>query len=317
MWLVLFGVVHAYFIWFGDILYFYGLTALIFLYPCRHLSAKRLILAGIAILCVNVVGPFNGAALIKDEALHRAAIAPTAQPADIEAWNARLEQWKPSRETIDKDLAATRAGYLSAQLKDVPNVVAFERDIYYAIGFCDMLGMMLIGMGLFKIGFLPGRLSAHTYGLTALVCWTISATVVGIGTYKAWSSNFDLLTTDRWLFLPLDLGRVTGSVAIAATTLLIVKLGALRWLTQRLAAVGQMALSNYLLTSLLCKFVFVWGPWKLYGQLDYYKLYVVVAAVWCVNLLWSPIWLRTFEFGPAEWLWRSLTYWRRQPMILR
>jgi uncharacterized protein len=314
MWLVLFGVLHAYFVWFGDILYFYGLTALLFLYPCRHLRARTLIVAGIAVLCVNIVGPFNGAALLKDEALSRAAAAPTAKPADIAAWNARQEEWKPPRTAIEQDLAATRAGYLSDQRKDVPNVVAFERDLFYAIGFCDMLGMMLLGMGLFKTGFLPGRRSARTYAVTALVFWAISASVVGVGTWKAYASGFDLLTTDRWLFLPLDLGRATGSIAIAATTLLVLKLGVLRGLTRRLAAVGQMALSNYLLTSVLCKFIFVWGPWKLYGALEYYQLYFVVAAVWCVNLLWSPIWLRRYEFGPAEWLWRSLTYWKRQPM---
>jgi len=113
------------------------------------------------------------------------------------------------------------------------------------------------------------------------------------------------------------LARIPGTLAIAALVLLVVKARRLSWITRRLAAVGQTALGNYLLTSILCKFLFVWGSWKLYGQLEYYQLYYVLAAVWALNLIWSPIWLGYFEFGPMEWVWRSLTYWKRQPMRLQ
>jgi uncharacterized protein len=65
----------------------------------------------------------------------------------------------------------------------------------------------------------------------------------------------------------------------------------------------------------LCNILFFWGPWKLYGLPEYYQLYYIVAGVWVVNLLWSALWLRRFQFGPAEWLWRSLTYWKIQPLF--
>jgi uncharacterized protein len=81
-----------------------------------------------------------------------------------------------------------------------------------------------------------------------------------------------------------------------------------------LACVGQMALSNYLLTSFCMKMLFVWSPLHWYGYMEYYKLYYVVAAMWLVNLVWSSVWLRFFRFGPVEWLWRSLSYWTIQPM---
>jgi uncharacterized protein len=108
-----------------------------------------------------------------------------------------------------------------------------------------------------------------------------------------------------------------GTVAIAALILILIKARALPRLSRRLAAVGQTALSNYLLTSILCRFILVWGPWRLYSRLEYYQLYCVLLGVWALNLIWSPIWLRHFEFGPAEWAWRSLTYWKRQPMRLQ
>jgi uncharacterized protein len=66
----------------------------------------------------------------------------------------------------------------------------------------------------------------------------------------------------------------------------------------------------------LCQTLFLWGPWKLYGQLEYYQYYYVVFAVWAINLTLSSLWLRSYAFGPVEWLWRSLTYWRPQAMRL-
>lgn len=54
-----------------------------------------------------------------------------------------------------------------------------------------------------------------------------------------------------------------------------------------------------------------------YEKLEYYQYIYVVLAVWTVNLIISPIWLRAFEFGPVEWVWRSLTYWKLQPMRVR
>jgi uncharacterized protein len=77
-----------------------------------------------------------------------------------------------------------------------------------------------------------------------------------------------------------------------------------------------MALTNYIMTSLLCQFIFKWGPWKLYGTLEYHQEIYAVVCVWSVNLLASLLWLQFFAFGPLEWVWRSLTYWQRQPFLL-
>lgn len=76
---------------------------------------------------------------------------------------------------------------------------------------------------------------------------------------------------------------------------------------------GQMALTNYILTSILCVFYFYGYGLKQYGRLEFFQLYYVVDAVWIVLLGFSTVWLRYFQFGPLEWLWRSLTYWKRQP----
>jgi uncharacterized protein len=96
--------------------------------------------------------------------------------------------------------------------------------------------------------------------------------------------------------------------------LLICKAGAARWITGRLAAVGQMALSNYITHSLIYGFVFYGYGLGLFNKLQRYQLYFVVLAMWVFSLLVSPVWLKHFSYGPLEWCWRSLTYWKRQPM---
>ena len=65
------------------------------------------------------------------------------------------------------------------------------------------------------------------------------------------------------------------------------------------------------------KTIFVWGTWHWYGYVEYYKIYYAVLGMWIFNMTFSTIWLRYFEFGPMEWVWRSLTYWKKQPMRIR
>jgi uncharacterized protein len=82
----------------------------------------------------------------------------------------------------------------------------------------------------------------------------------------------------------------------------------------RTAAVGRMAFSNYIAHSVIFGFVFYGYGLNLFDKLQRYQLYYVVPVLWMFSLIWSPMWLRHFRFGPLEWGWRSLTYWQRQPM---
>src|SRR5262245_12394137 len=99
--------------------------------------------------------------------------------------------------------------------------------------------------------------------------------------------------------------------------MLICQSGAVPWLTRRLAAVGRMALTNYLATSLVCTTLFYGYGLDFFGTIHRPLLYAIVLAIWSLQLLISPLWLEPFRFGPAEWLWRSLTYWKLQPMRVR
>jgi uncharacterized protein len=315
MWLVLFGVLHFYLIWWGDILYYYGLTALLFLYPCRKVRFRNLLIAGALVLLVGVGSDvYFGLDVIhtrKDgeaaQALQAAGKKLTqAQQDALKKWTDTLGHRKKQNEA---DLKANRGSYLDMFKWHVKWGPRIQATSFYAFGFTDALGMMLIGMGLYRMGFLTGALSYRTYAWTIALGFLLSIPINGV---EAWGMIRDNFQPETPWWLLYQFGRITGAVANVALVVLICKAGLFPAITRRIAAVGQTALSNYLFTSVSCT-AFFWA-FRLYGRFEYYQLYAVVACMWLLNLTLSSIWLRYFQFGPMEWVWRSLTYWKRQPM---
>lgn len=326
MWLCLLGVLHACLVWHHDILFCYGLTALLFLYPCRKLKPKTLILSGSLISLVfatfgmfGLLGATSDFSLSKDsariEAIERKGGVLSPDQQDIQkAWKARVDSQTVTPQSIDAAMADANQPYLASVLERVQflytGAPAATVELFLVI---DALGTMLIGIGLFKNGFLTGEKPNATYVWTAIVGFGIAEPLYLIGVWKSYQSGFYFLTIEKWLFLPYYLTREAGALAILSVLLLIIKGQVMYRIQALVAAVGKTALSNYIFTSLLCQFLFVWGPWDLYGKLEYYQIHYVVIAVWAVNLTISQVWQRRFLFGPIEWLWRSLTYARPQP----
>lgn len=326
MWLTLFGVLHAYFLWWGDILYFYGMTALLFLYPCRKLKARTLLIAGVAVVLLAA-----GYRVVRlEQRSHLAQRAAAAeklqkagqtlseeQKADVKEWQKVVEGTHPDREELDKDIAEMRGGYFSVFRHNAPEVISEQGAGFYRFGFCDSLGMMLLGMGLLQAGFLSGQLANRVYAWTALIGYAVGLPLGACSTWQVWRHNFDALAMIRWEFLPYDVQRIFVAIANASVVLLIVKAGALKWLTRLVAATGQTALSNYLGTTVICVLLFDGYGLGLFGKLQFYQLFYIVGTIWIFNLAASTLWLKYFRFGPMEWVWRSLTYWKPQPMLRR
>lgn len=109
-----------------------------------------------------------------------------------------------------------------------------------------------------------------------------------------------------WASLLVALGWVS-------LVMLACQRASLGWFTQRLAAVGRMAFTNYILQTAICTTLFYGHGFGLFGQVERTGQAGIVLAIWAFQLIVSPIWLRHFMFGPLEWLWRSLVYLKRQP----
>jgi uncharacterized protein len=119
--------------------------------------------------------------------------------------------------------------------------------------------------------------------------------------------------TKQVSFASYELSRTFRSIGILGLIMLLYKSGWVKWLFALMRPVGQMAFTNYLMQSLLCGLFFYGIGFGMYGKLQRHEIYYVLAAVWAIQIVYSHIWLHYFRFGPMEWAWRSLTYWKKQP----
>jgi uncharacterized protein len=321
LWLILIGALHGWLIWAGDILYAYGLFGLL-IAPMRNVTPRKLfITAGVALLLLSAAMAGRGLSRksTRDEAVAARAVEALGRPMTKEQhdakkkWDEMYNALVPSQEKLQEEVDNYRRGYRGVMEQRVAAMRAFNFVPVYFTGGPDIWALMLIGMGLYKLGVLQGQRSSGFYLRMALVSYGIGIPLNGLSTYAMIASNFDLVTGALWNS-PYQVGRVTVALGHASALILFVKSGSMRWLTDRLAAVGQMALSNYISYSIIYALVFYAPGLRMMGQLQRYQLYYVVLAMWILVLTWSSIWLRYFRFGPVEWCWRSLTYWQRQPM---
>jgi uncharacterized protein len=108
--------------------------------------------------------------------------------------------------------------------------------------------------------------------------------------------------------------RLLQALGHLSLIMLLYKNNVFGFLWKWLSKVGQMAFTNYLMQSIICVTIFYGFGFGVFGTLERYQWYIVVASVWVFQIIFSNVWLRYFRFGPFEWLWRSITYWKKQPM---
>jgi uncharacterized protein len=321
LWLMLFGALHGWLIWWGDILYTYGLCGLLIL-PLRNVAPKKLLVTGVVGLLIAQAMMVGGGlrmrsvrdASVAARAAERQGATLTEEQREArKAWDEAYNGFRPSKETMQKEIDAYRGGYISSIKQRVPLLRKFNFIPVYMPGLADVWGMMLIGMGLVKLGVLRGHSPLRVYAWMAALGYGIGLPLNALAAWAMVSSNFDIVWSWLWN-ASHHIGRASVALGHAAVLIILVKQGLVPWLSARLAAVGQTAFSNYIATSIICAVIFYTPGFGLIGQLQRYQLYYVVLGVWAFNLAWSPWWLRRYRFGPLEWCWRSLTYWRRQPM---
>lgn len=321
LWMVLFGIIHCYILlWIGEILYTYGLVGM-FAFSFRHLSPRKLIIGTFIFLLLATLWNVKDYFSTKD--LYENAAAATTKKAKgesltkeetkaITSWDELVGERKPSQEKIAEGIDAMHQGYFSIVMHRGPANQFMQTIFVYRTAFFDTLAMMLLGMAFLKLGILKAAKSNRFYGLMALFGYAIGLTVNYFETKHIVTHQFSILSIDE-SFITYNVGRVANTCGHIALIMLFIKSAWLPFLQKALAAVGQMAFSNYIMQSLICNFIFLGYGLGKYGLLQRYELYYVVFGVWVLQLIVSPLWLTYFRFGPLEWLWRSLTYWQRQP----
>jgi len=312
-WLAIFGLAHFFLLWFGDILFLYAAVGCI-AYFLSGLTAEDLFRRALLIFAIGFVGysvMFGSLLYLQFEAHQPGASAATiGRLADV------IADFDSGPAGIAADIALHQSGFVAILQAKMENGL-FDPLILLTYNLAETLPLMMIGMALYKNGFMTGEWSAADYrrlgtGLTAIGALILTAITLGL-IYQ----DFDLLlmlnASYAWNW-PSQLLMTIGYAALLIG--LIRKCTASSWM-DRVAAVGRAAFSNYLGTSLLMTFLFYGWGLGLYGSVGRAELYLFVAAAWALMLLWSKPWLTRFRYGPLEWLWRSLARGQAQAMRIR
>lgn len=308
-WLLIIGLIHSIFIWSGDILVIYALCSFA-LYFLRRIPPKWQFGLGLFIFLIP--------SLLN---VSIQTIVPTFNDVDLQALQAF---WQPTDTAVSAELDLYRGPYSQQLLHRLSEDTGTEMPYSNGQFFLDIslltefflraLGMMLVGMAFYTWGIVSARRSDQFYKRLAIFSFAIGLPIVLFGLFLQYSHNWEPTYA-------IFIGRVPNHIAtplIASGYIALIMLWSkrpfLQGLQKRLTAVGQTALTNYILQSILGTFIFYGFGLGFFGHLNRLGQMDVVLAIWIVQLLISPWWMARFRYGPLEWLWRTLTYLQWQPM---
>lgn len=293
--LLLIGLGHAYLVWYGDILVVYALCALLAVLA-RNWRPRTLIVVGLLLLVIPfVLFVFMGAFVheVPDEA---------------------LQAWQPTDEQIQAEIDAYQGGWIDQMDHRIPTALAVHTSLFAMYHFWRTTGLIFIGMALFKTGVLSNERSERFYRRLL-----IGGGVVGLGlilTGVWYRSYHDWAFVESVFFAPQF--NYWGSLALAGAYIA----GIMLWcrhrssgvVTSAFSAVGRTAFSNYLLQTVLATSIFYGHGLGLFASVSRAEQLGIVLLIWGIQIPLSMLWLRYFQFGPVEWVWRTLTYEKRQSL---
>ena len=325
LWLLVFGLFNAFvLLWFWDILYHYAICGMI-LFAFRRLKPKYLLIA--AGVCLVFMTIRENRDFYKDKIIvsrgEKIAAIDTTKEKLTDKQKEKLSQMQEIKERstpearkkkAEKEIASNSGTYAEVYEYRSNRADSGETNGMYYFLIWDILLFMFLGMAFFKSGILQGEAKTKVYAWMAIIGLSAGLPLSWLYLQPSIQYNFnwfEVLKHKSFEFYELQ--RLVHSIGIFGTIMLLYKSGWFIWLFKLMRPVGQMAFTNYIMQSLLCGFFFYGFAMDYFGKLQRYELYYVVLAVWVLEIIWSHIWLRYFRFGPLEWLWRSLTYWKKQP----
>lgn len=325
IWLMVISMFDVYILlWNGDILFDYACYGLI-LFAFRNLPARKLALTA-AICFAFMIAREN-----RDLYQRKARISTGKEIAAIDTVKTKLDD--KQKATLDEMNGMKKRSTRESKLERSKEAIAIVQGNYSEVydwrteeylgnivhytylEAWDVLMFMFLGMAFLKMGVFTAEVPTKVY-------WWMFIIGVGVGLPLSYFRNEALMAVNfnffeqvqKNFFAYYQIERAFRSIGLLGLLMLLYKSGIFGWLFAMLRPVGQMALTNYLGQSLLCGFYFN-GGYGLgnFGKLERYEIYIVVLVVWTIQIIFCNIWMRFFLYGPAEWVWRSLTYWKKQP----
>jgi len=289
-WLLLFGLIHAYFIWIGDILVAYSICgSLVFFF--RKKSIRKLFILAVILFLIPISLNF---------------ITYYGMPAD--ELESTFAFFHPTPEQIASQTQAMRGSYLEQMPLRVEEAIQIQTLVFMIEMFWRASATMLLGMILYRKGILSAEKSAVYYKKLMWLGFVPGLILSGIGLRHAyaseWNAGYVMNIGANYKFIS-GLFMALGYIGLV---IWCYKKGIFKKFQDRLQAAGRMAFTNYIGMSVICTLIFNGHGLGLFGSFDRLEQFLIVISVWVLILILSPLVLKNYRFGPLEWLWRKLTY---------
>ncbi len=287
VWLIFFGVVHAYAIWWGDILFTYAVCGLLFpsLLP---LSNKRMLAIAAAFFVI-------GAALLV--AMNTLTLEHMHEDA--------VQFWRPTQTMIDAELSQQTGSWVSRTVSRAEIAFALQMSLPF-FTYWRVTALMLVGVVLYRIGFLSAKLSVRVYVWVGVPAVLFGVLLTSLGTWFNVKLGYSLEQSFVYGATFNYFGSIVTSLGFAAFIMLLAKSSKFMALKRALRSVGKTAFTNYIMQSLFGLVFFCLLGY--FGKLGYAQLMIYVLCMWALQIVASTLWLSKFKQGPLEALWRGLTY---------
>jgi len=339
LWLIILGIINGILLlWSGDVLFHLGIMGIL-LFPFVRLSARGLVIASVVVLFIysgknywrydddkKAYGKYVAVTKLEKK-IEQDSIAKVAagakdvkkdtltkkQQNEKQAWTGLIASMKVDPKKDDgnnKSMRSKEYGKLWNHI--LPTTQARQAQWTYQFGVWDFASMILLGMAVFKFGFFTSRFSKKHYFLLAITTITLGLLFgwfrlhmnqVALHDYEKYVSRFWMPYN---MLFPFE--RAFLALGYTSLVLLCIASGFLNFVWKAFAKVGQLALSNYLIQSIILGFIFLGFGMGYFGRLQQVHLYFIVVEVIMVQVIFSVLWLRKYRYGPAEILWRRLVY---------
>ena len=289
-WLLLFGLLHAYFIWEGDILVAYAICGCL-IYLLRKKTIRALLIISIILFIVPLT--FN---------------LMTYYGMTAEELESTFAFFYPSSKEITTEVQIMQGSFLEQMPIRLENAIEFQTLVFMIETFWRTTSLMLLGMILYRKGILSANKPISHYNKMILLGFGIGLIISLIGLNQSydsgWSGAYVMTIGANYKLI----SGVFIAIGYIGFVMWCFKKGVFKKLQNRLQSAGRMAFTNYIGMSLICSLIFNGHGLALYGTFDRLQQFLVVVSIWVLILIVSPLVLRKYRYGPLEWLWRKLTY---------
>jgi uncharacterized protein len=325
LWLIIFGLINIYILlWHGDILFDYGCYGLLMFVFRLWEPKKLLIAAGVCFLLMfareNRDLYLEKKIIAKGEAIEKIDTAVTKltqqQKEDLSAFEEIKDYSKPENKIkrMEKANRHMTGSYEEVYTASTDRYLGHFLEYFY-FSIWDVIAFMLLGMAFFKMSVFTGKAPVKLYAIMSLAGLCLGIWLSYLMIQHRIESGFNRYQYLKGMTVSfIDAGRILRTLGIFGTLMLMYKSGFFTWFFKLLKPVGQMAFTNYLTQSIIGTIIFTGIGFGYFGKLQRYEVYLIVLCIWLLQIMWSHLWLRYFQYGPFEWVWRQLTYWKKLPI---